>query len=419
VQKTLKTNINQTSTMVFIFSIIKGKLISDPERSLTEAYQVAIKIKSWEQKYFEVERTDGVQQDTSYLIQEDIEKNITILQHKVKEFHASKSHVDSLNYERVEKLLFIEGILAKYKLERLATVNPVKAQSSRISSTILPPLSPPTPLDEPTNSETFSGKPEILPRSIGRTIDKIKRDFTPNAEKKVVSDFYRSRTKTLIASRVLLMLIIIPLLTHLLAKNLIVMPIVSEFRGEESKIFLHSEMKEEALKEIQTFEQELKLESLLSHSPVLAPEIKEEKIKEKVAEIAEEFRHKSNSAISNVFADVFGLIAFGLVVFFRRQDIQVLKSFIDNLVYGLSDAAKAFAIILVTDVFVGFHSPHGWEVLLESMAAHLGVPANKSAISLFIATVPVLMDTIFKYWIFRSLSRMSPSTVSTLKGMNE
>jgi hypothetical protein len=415
--------------MVFIFSIIKGKLISNPERSLTEAYQVAIKIKTWENIYFDAERSrdrvDGVQGDNSYLIQEDMQKNIVILQHKIREFHASKSHSDSLSYERVEKLIFIEGILAKYKLDSdLASVKTPKVQSSPISSAILPQLSmdltTQSLLDDRANSETFSGKPKILPRSIGRTIDKIKRDFTPNAEKKVVSDFYRSRTKTIIAFRVLLMLIVIPLLTHLLAKNLIVMPIVSEFRGEsESQIFLHSEMKEEALKEIQTFEEELKLESLLHHAPVLAPEIKEEKIQEKVAEIVAEYRHKSNSAISNVFADVFGLVAFAVVVFFRRQDIQVLKSFIDNLVYGLSDAAKAFAIILLTDIFVGFHSPHGWEVLLESMATHLGVPANKSAISLFIATVPVLMDTIFKYWIFRSLSRMSPSTVSTLKGMNE
>ncbi|MEN9520447.1 MAG: hypothetical protein RLZZ381_3035 [Cyanobacteriota bacterium] len=62
--------------MVFIFSIIKGKLISNPERSLTEAYQVAIKIKSWEQKYFEVERSrdlvDERQNDTLNFIQEDI-----------------------------------------------------------------------------------------------------------------------------------------------------------------------------------------------------------------------------------------------------------------------------------------------------------------------------------------------------------
>ncbi len=97
----------------------------------------------------------------------------------------------------------------------------------------------------------------------------------------------------------------------------------------------------------------------------------------------------------------------------------MLKSFMDEIVYGLSDSAKAFIIILFTDIFVGFHSPHGWEVVLEGLSSHLGIAANKSMISLFIATVPVIMDTIFKYWIFRYLSRMSPSAVATLRNMNE
>jgi hypothetical protein len=68
---------------------------------------------------------------------------------------------------------------------------------------------------------------------------------------------------------------------------------------------------------------------------------------------------------------------------------------------------------------VGFHSPHGWEVILEGIANHLGLPANKSLIFLFIATFPVVLDTIFKYWIFRYLNRISPSAVATLKNMNE
>jgi hypothetical protein len=53
------------------------------------------------------------------------------------------------------------------------------------------------------------------------------------------------------------------------------------------------------------------------------------------------------------------------------------------------------------------------------MANHLGVAANHSAISLFIATVPVVMDTLLKYWLFRYLSQMSPSTLATMKDMNE
>ena len=98
--------------------------------------------------------------------------------------------------------------------------------------------------------------------------------------------------------------------------------------------------------------------------------------------------------------------------------IYEFSGFIDEAVYGLSDSAKAFAIILFTDIFVGYHSPEGWTVLLEGIAHHIGIPAQEGFIMLFIATFPVILATIFKYWIFRYLNRVSPSSVATLKDMN-
>lgn len=102
-----------------------------------------------------------------------------------------------------------------------------------------------------------------------------------------------------------------------------------------------------------------------------------------------------------------------------KRQIEVLKSFIDEIIYGLSDSAKAFIIILFTDVFVGFHSSHGWEILLEGISKHLGISPSRDFIFLFIATFPVILDTIFKYWIFRYLNRISPSAVATYRNMNE
>lgn len=90
-----------------------------------------------------------------------------------------------------------------------------------------------------------------------------------------------------------------------------------------------------------------------------------------------------------------------------------------QIVHGLSDSAKAFIIILFTDAFVDFHSPHGWEDIFEGVATHLGLPANRNLISLFIATFPVILDIIFKFWIFRYMSMLSPAAVATYRNMNE
>jgi CemA family len=255
-------------------------------------------------------------------------------------------------------------------------------------------------------------------------------------EEEVLKKFRTSRAKTTIAIRFLLTLVIVPLLTQQLSKHFIVKPILDRIGGYEAdQVFLNSEMKEEAFEELKIYEENLKFEALIHISPPIG-EAKSEKppeeaagegeklereklVQEKAIEIAQDFRRKSKDAISNVFADLIAVAAFVLTLLVSRKEIVVFKSFMDDLVYGLSDSAKAFILILLTDIFVGFHSPHGWEVLLEGMANHLGIVADHSMISLFIATVPVIMDTILKYWIFRYMSRMSPSTVATYKGMNE
>jgi hypothetical protein len=119
-----------------------------------------------------------------------------------------------------------------------------------------------------------------------------------------------------------------------------------------------------------------------------------------------------------VLADLAALLAFVVVCITSREELRVLRGFFDEAVYGLSDSAKAFAIILFTDIFVGFHSPEGWTVLLGGIANHFGFPARENFVLLFIATFPVILATIFKYWIFRYLNRVSPSSVATLRGMN-
>ncbi|NJO41012.1 MAG: proton extrusion protein PcxA [Cyanobacteria bacterium CRU_2_1] len=318
----------------------------------------------------------------------------------------------------MSKFRFINGILGKHSAQETnsSALVPV-SKSTKATNTA---NQKPSPSTADSDTESIVNKSGVLPRSIKRTINKIKEDLDPQSEEEVVRRFRQSRAKTLIAIQFLLVLMIVPLMTQQLSKHFIVAPIVDRVRNEETtQIFLNSEMKEEAIKELQSFEEGLKFEALIDAVPSLSEEEQEALIKHKAIELSEESREKSKNAVSNVFADLIALGAFVLILLMSRKQIIILKSFMDTLVYGLSDAAKAFILILITDIFVGFHSPHGWEVLLEGMANHLGIAANRNMIFLFIATVPVLMDTVLKYWIFRYLSQMSPSTVATLRGMNE
>lgn len=286
-----------------------------------------------------------------------------------------------------------------------------------------------------SEAQSFADKTGVVPRSILRTVDRIKRELDPAAENEVVEEFRESKARTFSAIYFILLLIVVPLLTQQISKNFLVGPIVDYLRNPNEvveiaelsdansqiseKLFLNDEMDEDALGELQRYHEQLKFQILIGRLPALSDEEIQEKVQEKAVDIYRDFYHRSSDALTNIFADLFSLGAFALVMVSSKPEIAILKSFIDEVIYGLSDSAKAFIIILLTDTFVGFHSPHGWEIILEGISRHFGLPANRDFIFLFIATFPVVLDTIFKYWIFRYLNRISPSAVATYKNMNE
>ncbi|WP_427159047.1 proton extrusion protein PcxA [Aliinostoc sp. HNIBRCY26] len=443
--------------------------LQTPERSLDEAYKAALKIKAIEDEYFNGSTIDFNSAIYSSSVMDyfesDIKKQLKLVRMRLTEFrfsrwfsnesHQKAAQKTGIEYltptEILDKLKFIDDITTKYinlEQELLSSnglnqtplnktadgqnseASPnyppsiIKSNKNDLVERIYAPTSPPQNLGRPS-AQNQRKRPKadsigILPRSILSTIGRLQIELDPNSEQDVVQNFRQAQRRTIISIRFILLIIIIPLLTHQLSKALLVGPIVERFRtAQTEQIFLNEEMEEKALLTIQRFEERIKFENLISNAPPLSTEEIEKQIQTKAQEVAEEFRRESANAIKNVFADICSVAAFIWLLIASKSSITVLKDFFDNVVYGLSDSAKAFIIILFTDVFVGFHSPHGWEVILEGVTRHWGLPANRDFIYLFIATFPVILDTIFKYWIFRYLNRISPSAVATYKNMNE
>ncbi|XP_050203583.1 chloroplast envelope membrane protein [Mercurialis annua] len=102
-----------------------------------------------------------------------------------------------------------------------------------------------------------------------------------------------------------------------------------------------------------------------------------------------------------------------------NEELIILNSWVQEFLYNLSDTIKAFSILLLTDLCIGFHSPHGWELMIGSVYKDFGFANNDQIISGLVSTFPVILDTIFKYWIFRYLNRVSPSLVVIYHSMND
>jgi hypothetical protein len=426
--------------------------LETPERSLDEAYQAALLIKAIEDEHFNGQKIapESVNYGNSVMayFQSELKKHLKNIRMRLVEFNASRSIFSSSDQTItrlsrndgttsprdsfaiqprnnpsliLEKLRFVDEVVARYSSEENTPSVTKSPQIVRRAEPVTDvPQKPQTPVNQLEQKLGKADETSVVPRSILSTLNRLRIELDPNAEEEVVKKFRNSQRRTLVSARLILLLIIVPFLTFQISKNLIISPIVDHFRNpEQATIFLNSEMEEKALLEMQNFEEKIKFRNLLNGVAEPSPEKIEEQMKEKVNEIAEEFRDESANAIKNVFADLLSVCAFIWLLVVSKREFAVLKESLDHVVYGLSDSAKAFIIILLTDVFVGFHSPHGWEVILSGISRHLGLPENHDFIFLFIATFPVILDTIFKYWIFRYLNRISPSAVATYRNMNE
>nr|QBC71815.1 envelope membrane protein [Drosera indica] len=121
--------------------------------------------------------------------------------------------------------------------------------------------------------------------------------------------------------------------------------------------------------------------------------------------------HFSTNGISFLILSAYAIL--------RNEELLFLNSCLQEFVCNLSDTIKAFLIILVTDFCVGYHSHHGWELMISSIYHDFGFDPNDQILSVLGSILPVIVDTIFKYWVFHYLNRLSPSLVVIYHSMNE
>ena len=310
----------------------------------------------------------------------------------------------------------------------------------------------------------------LIPRSIIRTLDRFqkqlltkKKDYTS-----VIQEFRISRNQVRVSIKSLVILIIVPLLVNFLGKNFVVMPLAEYlWNNQQNDIFLNVYQENRALSELHDFEEQLFFELLIEEVPVSPfPETcQEKKIKERVEifaksdssennkvftnktfeesglykaefseplensvtkkykqktiDLAKYYNQQSIKSITNFLGDFITFCTIRFLFIWMGPQIIILKSFLTESIYSFKDTTKSFLLILLSDLLVGFHSPDGWKISVQILFQRFGFPENPEFLLFFVGTFPVLLDTVFKYWVFRHLNHTSPSTVVTYYSMIE
>lgn len=322
----------------------------------------------------------------------------------------------------------------------------------------------------------------LIPRSIIRTLDRFSKQLRPETKNLAMQEFRVSRQQMRVSISCFLTLFIVPFLVNIFSKQILIEPLTEYFWNSlQEQVFLNSYQSRRAVDEMQDFKDVFLFEYLIADNPTnlnstninsfVTPSGEEQgppfifnnsnflstnsfeinenlslnldnqenkkcsklksvidpitefcaqsSIQKKIHQLARTYNQQSIQAITNLVGDLITLATIRFLFVSMKPQIFILKSFLTESLYSLSDTNKSFLLILITDLLVGYHSPKGWEVLTEMALQHYGFPEARTFILVFIGTFPVFLDTIFKYWIFRHLNRISPSTVVTYHSMIE
>nr|YP_009491990.1 chloroplast envelope membrane protein [Pediastrum angulosum]AWI68113.1 chloroplast envelope membrane protein [Pediastrum angulosum] len=302
----------------------------------------------------------------------------------------------------------------------------------------------------------------LFPRSFNRVFDRFFKQLFFDVENLVIQEYRFYRYLFLTTVKCVFILLFVPLTINFIAKNYFVRPITEYYwNSHQMEIFLNSYQQKKAFTELKNFEEKIYFESLIfprnssmileSSIPPLIPFSEEvtqssksavntneqEKIKQnskfsqmftqsiqkrlqlQTVELAKHYNEESIEAITNFFADLISLSTLFVLLKLLEIQINITKSFLLEVFFGLDDSKKSLLILFITDLLVGYHSPNIWELFFSTIFDHYGLPESQTTIFLLVATLPVLLDVLFKYLIFRHLNRASPATVATYHAMIE
>ncbi len=386
------------------------------ERSLAllkDAYSRAKVIKAIEDKHFGGGKIAPSQARSkslydyfkSILARELLQIRLNLTQFRVLNVTGHKNEQER---EILENLQFIEDVIGKYR---------ITDEELNVSTTLSLP---------PVNGQFFSsnsvegvGKAN---NSNPKLFFELPKRITPEYEVKVIEQLRIIEKQRGITIRYLALLIIVPFIVQWLSRDFIYLPIIERFKIDLSKpneLYINQEVGERLLQNMAKQKEIYEIKELLGIIPSESPTLKREFLQERARELVKEAARESQRGLGNLLADLTALGSFTSVIYLGRRQFRVMREYINRYFLGLNDVTKVFIFMLITDMFVGFHSVEGWEVILNSLFQHFGLPESRNFNYVFIATVPVILDCFLKLLIFNYLTRKSPTSVAILEKMNQ
>ena len=271
---------------------------------------------------------------------------------------ASEDEVQRDREPVLAQLEFIESVVAKYRTAGntltfltgdAALDTPMPAvESMPVKEVTLDPPMLAADRDRPRES--------FLPR-----LRSPNKETESDYEQQLIGQLRLQRQQNRVALRWLAVLLIIPLSIQILTRNLLFEPLMGSYSNvNPTEISLSEEIQEEFAREYLFAKEKLEVATLLGYYDEMNDEIRQAYLQESAFDIWREARESELNGLKNLLADVIAFVVFvGLVLVGRRQ-VNLIRAVSNRTFLNLRDPMKVFLFILITDIFVGFHSADVW-----------------------------------------------------------
>nr|YP_010886369.1 chloroplast envelope membrane protein [Athyrium spinulosum]WJH16565.1 chloroplast envelope membrane protein [Athyrium spinulosum] len=305
-----------------------------------------------------------------------------------------------------------------------ATSNEFDAKGARCSVNFLPFQTTKKVIEksfsyESANFPSAYESISLVPRSVTRTLSRFGAELTNQSSALVHNDFDLAKNQALVSLQYVGCFLLLPLTIPISFRNWF---LESWIRGwwniTQTQVFINPLQEEKALKQLREVEALLWLDDATEHLADTQLQNYDANAYDETTQLAIMYNELNIQLLLQLVTDVISIAIPALLLITGRKRLAVSNSRIQESFYSLNDTTKAFSIPSLTDLCVGFHSPHGWEIVIGSFFEHFGLIPDKYVISRLVSTFPVILDTVSKYWIFRHLSRTSPSIVATYHTMS-
>lgn len=239
------------------------------------------------------------------------------------------------------------------------------------------------------------------------------------AEERVFVEAITNQYESREALRYAAVLVGVPIAIGFLVSNIIARPLWGYAERLNPDAFaLSDRQKVEGAEEMHREEVRMRLEASIGQAPSLSDEAMLEHLHNEALHFADHMKEYNRQSLVNAVSDSMAGASLFVLLLQDNSQRAILFRTIGRVFAGLSDTAKAFIIILVTDILLGYHSEEGWTAGLHLLSHHYGMESDTNLLHIFVATVPVLLDSLFKYWIFVELNKVDPAAAVTLRQMD-